>query len=44
MKDKKPTYTEMCIYVDNNINKPDADVEKIFNYLVNLSSMLAHKR
>lgn len=43
---KKPKikYTDMCIYIDNNINKPDADVAKIYDYLVMLSYMLAVKR
>ena len=44
MKDKKIKYTDMCIYIDNNINKPDADVEKIYDYLVKISYMLASKK
>ena len=44
MKSEKIKYTDMCIYIDNNINKPDADVDKIYDYLVKLSYMLAHKR
>lgn len=40
----KIKYTTMCIYVDENILKPDADVEKIYKYLVEISRMLAVKR
>lgn len=43
---KKPTikYTDMCIYVDANIGKQDADVEKIYEYLTMISYMLAVKK
>lgn len=37
-------YVDMCIYVDENIGKPDADVEKIYEYLTMISYMLAVKR
>lgn len=43
---KKPKikYVEMCIYVDKNIRDPNADSEKIYEYLVMLAYMLAVKR
>ena len=43
---KKPKikYTDMAIYVDNNILNPDADVSLIYNYLQMLAYMLAVKR
>lgn len=40
----KIKYTDMCIYVDTNINKENANSEKIYDYLVMLSYMLAVKR
>ena len=40
----KIRYVDMCIYIDNNILKSDADVDKIYKYLVALSRMLAVKR
>lgn len=45
MKKKPPIrYVDMCIYIDNNIYKEDADTEKIYDYLVMLAYMLASKR
>ena len=43
---KKPKlkYTEMCIYIDKNINNPNADVNKIYEYLVMVTYMLSVKR
>lgn len=43
---KKPKlkYTEMCMYIDANVNKPGADVDKIYEYLVMVSYMLSVKR
>lgn len=43
---RKPNirYVDMCIYVDNNIGKPDADVNKIYDYLTMISYMLAIKK
>lgn len=41
---KKPTdvtYTDMCIYIDENIYKEEYDEQKIFEYLYHLSKMLA---
>ena len=43
-KKPKVRYVDMAIYIDNNVNKPDADVNKIWDYLVMLSYMLAVKR
>lgn len=43
---KKPSsvsYTEMAIYVDENIYKPDCDGQKCFEYLYHLFYMLAVK-
>lgn len=44
MAKKKIKYTEMCMYVDKHILDPDADVVRIYKYLVNISRMLAMKR
>ena len=44
MSKGKLKYTDMCIYIDNNINKPDADVAKIYDYLIKISYMLATKK
>lgn len=43
---KKPKikYTEMCIYIDNNIYNPNHDVEKIFDYLQMLFYALSFKK
>ena len=38
------SYTQMAIYVDENIHKPNHDKEKIFDYLTMLAYMLAIKR
>lgn len=43
-KRPKIKYTDMCIYIDNNINKPDADATTIYEYLVMISYMLSVKR
>ena len=48
MIDKETTcnrlkYTDRAIYVDNNIGKEDADVGKIFDYIVDICYMLAKK-
>lgn len=40
---KKLKYTDRAIYVDNNIGKEDADVGKIFDYIVDICYMLAKK-
>ena len=34
----------MCIYIDEHIHEPNHDVEKIYDYLVMLSYMLAAKK
>lgn len=45
MRKKPPIrYVDMCIYVDSNIGKPGADVDKIYDYLTMICYMLAVKR
>lgn len=44
MSKHRPKYTDMCIYIDNNILNPDADVVKIYDYLIKISKMLAEKK
>lgn len=44
---KKPnniTYTQMCIWIDENAYKDDCDEEMLFEYLYHISRMLAYKR
>ena len=43
---KKPSirYVDMCIYVDENIGKPGADVDTIYEYLTMICYMLAVKK
>ncbi len=42
-KDNKLKYTDLCIYIDNNIGKPDCDEEKCFEYMYHLFYILAVK-
>ena len=44
---RKPSnikYTEMCIYVDQNIYQPNCDYEKCFEYIYHIYYMLAFKK
>ena len=43
IKPKDITYTDMCIWIDNNAYKEDCDREKMFEYLYFIAIMLAHK-
>lgn len=38
------TYTQMCIWIDENAYKEDCDEELLFEYLYHISRMLAYKR
>lgn len=42
-KPKDVTYTDMCIWVDDNAYKEDCDREKLFKYIYLLAEMLAFK-
>lgn len=45
MRKKPPIrYVDMAIYIDTHINEPNADVEKIYEYLKMLAYMLSVKR
>ncbi len=44
---KKPTdvtYTQMCIWIDENVYKENCDDNLVFEYLYHISRMLAYKR
>lgn len=38
------TYTQMCIWIDENVYKEDCDDFLVFEYLYHISKMLAYKR
>ncbi|MBO7696656.1 MAG: hypothetical protein J6T10_28850 [Methanobrevibacter sp.] len=38
------TYTQMCIWIDENVYKEDCDDFLVFEYLYHLAKMLAYKR
>lgn len=41
---KGVTYTAMCIWVDNNIHKPDCDLDKAYMYIWLICNMLVCKK
>ena len=44
---KKPSnvsYTQMCIWIDNNVYNKDCDENLVFEYLYHITRMLAYKR
>lgn len=43
-KPKDVTYTQMCIWCDENAYKDDCDTEKLYQYLYLIALMLAHKK
>ena len=42
-KPKGMKYTDLCIYIDNNIYKPNCDINLIFQYMYIIAYMLASK-
>lgn len=43
-KPKKVSYTQMCMWVDDNAYRDDCDVEKMFEYIYHICKMLAYKQ
>ena len=43
-KPSNVTYTQMCIWIDENAYKEDCDEYTLFQYLYHLAGMLAFKR
>ena len=43
-KPKSLSYTDICIWIDNNAYADSCDDEKLFEYLYYLTGMLAWKR
>ena len=42
-REKNLKYTDMCIWIDENIHKPDCDMDRAYTYLYRLAHMLGCK-